>query len=246
MLSSAINSALIENPGVQSFLVRNDFIDNKNNTTNHRKKTVSKSANFFNWDDKKILKKISTYPRMIQMWKMFSPNVLSKDNLIVVEAFLNDGTTVNPFTGKKPVLDNTDFTVVMKNKSQLWRKYFENFRSVDAKHAGDKSFKNWILNPNNTYFGNKLDYKKLDSIKIWKVTQLSPSIILDKDQIFKKIRQPKEVKKDCLTCKKVYKNRLTKNQNKLTKKNKKEDNFKEKLPQNLEEYMKLAREKNNN
>ena len=36
---------------------------------------------------------------MIQMWKMFSPNVLSKDNLIVVEAFL-DGTTVNPFTGK--------------------------------------------------------------------------------------------------------------------------------------------------
>ena len=38
MLSSAINSALIENPGVQSFLVRNDFIDNKNNTTNHRKK----------------------------------------------------------------------------------------------------------------------------------------------------------------------------------------------------------------
>ena len=27
---------------------------------------------------------------------------------------------------------------------------------------------------------------------------------------------------------------------------KKEENFKEKLPQNLEEYMKLAREKNNN
>ena len=87
------------------------------------------SENFSNWDNKKLLKKISTYPRMIQMWKMFSPNVLSKDNLIVVEAFLNDGTTVNPFTGKKPVLDNTDFTVVMKNKSQLWRKYFENFRS---------------------------------------------------------------------------------------------------------------------
>ena len=246
MLSSAINSALIENPGVQSFLVRNDFIHNKNNSINHRKKTFSKSANFFNWDNKKILKKISTYPRMIQMWKMFSPNVLSKDNLIVVEAFLNDGSTVDPFTGEIPFLDNTDFTVVMKNKSQLWRKYFENFRSVDAKHAGDKSFKNWILNPNNTYFGNKLDYKKLDSIKIWKVTQLSPSIILDKDQIFKKIRQPKEVKKDCLTCKKVYKNRLTKNQNKLTKKNKKEDNFKEKLPQNLNEYMNMVKNKNNN
>ena len=46
MLSSAINSALIENPGVQSFLVRNDFIDNKSNSTNHRKKTVSSQQIF--------------------------------------------------------------------------------------------------------------------------------------------------------------------------------------------------------
>ena len=242
MLSSAVNSALIENPGVQSFLVRNNFIDKKNNHSNHQKKNISISKNYFNWDNKKILKKISTYPRMIQMWKMFSPNVLSKDNLIVVEAFLNDGSTVNPFTGQKPVLDNTDFTVVMKNKSQLWRKYFENFKSVDARHAGDKSFENWILNPNNKYFGNNLDYKKLDSIKIWEVTQLSPSLILNKDQTFKKIRQPKEVKKDCLTCKKIYKN----NQNNLLRNSKRENNFKEKLPQNLEEYMRLAREKNNN
>ena len=29
MLSSAVNSVLIENPGVQSFLVRNDFIEKK-------------------------------------------------------------------------------------------------------------------------------------------------------------------------------------------------------------------------
>ena len=246
MLSSAVNSALIENPGVQSFLVRNNFIDKKNNHSNHQKKNISISKNYFNWDNKKILKKISTYPRMIQMWKMFSPNVLSKDNLIVVEAFLNDGSTVNPFTGQKPVLDNTDFTVVMKNKSQLWRKYFENFNSVDARHAGSKSFKNWILNPNNTYFGNKLDYKKLDSVKIWKITQLSPSIVLDKQQMFKKIRLPKEVTKDCLTCKKIYKNSYKKNQNNLFRNPKEEDNFKEKLPQNLEEYMKLAREKNNN
>ena len=246
MLSSAVNSALIENPGVQSFLVRNNFIDKKNNHSNHQKKNISISKNYFNWDNKKILKKISTYPRMIQMWKMFSPNVLSKDNLIVVEAFLNDGSTVDPFTGEIPFLDNTDFTVVMKNKSQLWRKYFENFNSVDARHAGSKSFKNWILNPNNTYFGNKLDYKKLDSVKIWKITQLSPSIVLDKQQMFKKIRLPKEVTKDCLTCKKIYKNSYKKNQNNLLRNPKEEDNFKEKLPQNLEEYMKLAREKNNN
>ena len=90
---------------------------------------------------------------------------------------------------------------------------------VDAKHAGDKSFKNWILNPNNTYFGNKLDYKKLDSIKIWKVTQLSPSIILDKDQTFKKNKTTKEVKKDCLTCKKFIK--ITKIKISLLKKIKK-------------------------
>jgi len=64
--------------------------------------------------------------------------------------------------------------------------------------------------------------------------------------MFKKIRLPKEVTKDCLTCKKIYKNSYKKNQNNLLRNPKEEDNFKEKLPQNLEEYMKLAREKNNN
>ena len=146
MLSAAINSVLIENPGVQSFLIRNNYVE-KNIKSKSKKQTLSKSGNYFNWDNKKMLQKISRYPRMIQMWKMFSPNVLSKDNLIIVEAFLNDGSTIDPFTGKKPILDDTDFNFVMKNKSQLWRKYFENFRRFDANYSGEKTFKNWILNP---------------------------------------------------------------------------------------------------
>lgn len=250
MLSASINSALIENPGVQSFLVRNNLIDKNINNNKNQKRTIKKSENYFNWDGKKMLERISRFPRMIQMWKMFSPSVLSKDNLIIVEAFLIDGNIIDPFTGKKPILDNTDFSVIMKNKSQMWRKYFENFRRFDANYSGENTFKNWVLNPKNTYFENKLDYEKLDSIKIWKITQLSPSIVLNKDNTFKNIRQPKEVKKDCLSCKKVFKNNLRHNKNNLKNNPKKDNSFKsnnkERLPQNLEEYMKVVKKKNNN
>ena len=249
MLSAAINSVLIENPGVQSFLVRNNYVE-KNIKSKSKKQTLSKSGNYFNWDNKKMLQKISRYPRMIQMWKMFSPNVLSKDNLIIVEAFLNDGSTINPFTGKKPVLDDTDFNLVMKNKSQLWRKYFENFRRFDANYSGENTFKNWILNSENRYFDKKLDYSKLDSIKIWKISQNSPSIVLDKNGIFKEIRYPNKVKKDCLSCEKVYKNNYRKKQSSLPKaqnKSKSSNSIKkERLPQNLEEYMLRVKKKNKN
>ena len=33
---------------------------------------------------------------------MFSPNVLSRDNIIVVEAFLNDGNILDPFLTRQP------------------------------------------------------------------------------------------------------------------------------------------------
>ncbi len=88
MLSAALHSALIENPGVQSFLIRNDLIE-KNKKQKNKKEIskINKAGNFFNWENNKMLERVSRYPRMIQMWKMFSPNVLSKDNLIIVEAF---------------------------------------------------------------------------------------------------------------------------------------------------------------
>ena len=71
---------------------------------------------YFNWDNKEMLKTITTIPRMHQMWKMFSPNVLAVDNTVIVEAYLNDGTVIDLFTGKKPILDNTDLKILMKDK----------------------------------------------------------------------------------------------------------------------------------
>ena len=227
MLSSASNSVLIENPGVQSFLIRNELIENNKIKTKSKKSTLNKSGNYFNWKNKRMLEKVARFPRMIQMWKMFSPNVLSRDNIIIVEAFLNDGTTINPFTGKKPVLNSTDFSVLMNNKSQLWRKYFENFRKFDARFDGEGTFKKWVMNPNNDYFKNNLNGQKIDSIKIWKITQSSPNILINKDGSFKGIKQPKEVKKECLTDKKQFKN----------KRNKKKKESKEKPIENIQDYL---------
>ena len=210
MLSAAFNSVLIENPGVQSFLIRNKLIEINKTKIKGRKSALNKSGNYFNWKNNRMLEKVARFPRMIQMWKMFSPNVLSRDNLIIVEAFLSDGSTINPFTGKKPVLNSTDFSDLMNNKSQLWRKYFENFRKFDARFNGENTFKAWVINPNNNYFKNNLNGQKIDSIKIWKISQSSPNILINKDGSFNGIRQPKEVKKECLTDKKQYKNKHNK------------------------------------
>ena len=56
------------------------------------------------------------------------------------------------------------------------------------------------------------------------------------------------MKKDCLSCKKVFKNNLRHSKNNLKNNPKKDNSFKsnnkERLPQNLEEYMKVVKKKN--
>jgi len=227
MLSAGLQSALVENPGVQSFLIKHKLIENSKIKTKSKKSALNKSGNYFNWKNKRMLEKVARFPRMIQMWKMFSPNVLSRDNIIIVEAFLSDGSTINPFTGKKPVLNSTDFSVLMNNKSQLWRKYLENFKRFDANRKGEGSFTQWVMNPNNNYFKNNLNGEKIDSIKIWKITQFSPNMSINNDGSFNGIKQPKEVKKECLTDKKQYKNNYN-NQKKESK---------EKPIENIQDYL---------
>jgi hypothetical protein len=132
--------------------------------------------------------------------------------LIVVEVELSDGSIINPFTGKKPILYSTDYKFIMNNKSQLWRKYFENFKSHKYKY-----FKKWVLNKNNDYFKKNLSGNKIVSVKIWKVSQNSPMMVI-KDGVFQKIRKPKEAIHELALTKKNLKKRKT---TPLRKKNKK-------------------------
>ena len=55
MLSAAIQSALVENPGVQSFLVRNKFVEPKPKPKGG--KSILNKGNHFNWENKRILEK---------------------------------------------------------------------------------------------------------------------------------------------------------------------------------------------
>ena len=131
------------------------------------------------WKNKLLIRKINRLPRMIQRWKMFE-NVPNTDQIIIVEANLDNGKKINPFTGKEPNLNSTDYKILMENKSQLWRKYFEWLYNKYIKENKNKKFKkdfqNWLLNPNNTYFDKNLNGAKIKSVEIWKVTQSSPRI----------------------------------------------------------------------
>ena len=42
----------------------------------------------------RTLRQISTYPRMIQRWNMFSPTVLGTDKTVIVEATLTNGEVI--------------------------------------------------------------------------------------------------------------------------------------------------------
>jgi len=157
------------------------------------KKTKKEEENYIN------LKDIHRYPRMIQKWTMFG-DVGSSDEIIIVEATLSNGKKINPFTGKEPVLNSTDYNILMKNKSQLWRKYFERLynktrKLTYAKHNKNakltilkmkNDFTNWIINPKNTYFKSTIGDNKIEDIEIYRVTTSAPNINKSKNNKVRK------------------------------------------------------------
>ena len=131
------------------------------------------------WKNKNHLRKINRIPRMIQNWKMFQ-NVPSADQIIIVKASLDDGSIINPFTGKKPILNSTEFKYLMKNKSQMWRKYFEWLSNKYLKNTNNliprEQFKNWILKSENEYFKNIIGKKRIVDVEIYRVSQAGPRL----------------------------------------------------------------------
>ena len=130
------------------------------------------------WRNIKTLKKINSFFRMNQNWIMFKR--VPGDEVIIVEATLDNGEKLNPFTGKKAELNSTDYRLLMNNKSQLWRKYFEDlFNRYDNENTSLKyknNFKNWILDSTNTYFNKNLNGNKIQHVEIWKVYHSQPKI----------------------------------------------------------------------
>ena len=152
-----------------------------------------KLINGINWSNNPTLEIINRIPRMIQRWTMFE-SVPVTEQIIILEANLDNGDEkINPFTGQKAILNSADYTIIMKNKSQLWRKYFEwignqAINLTKTTNKNEKQIKNskknlleiknnfiiWILNPHNTYFDKKLNGRKIKSVEIWRVSQAAP------------------------------------------------------------------------
>tara|TARA_B100002052_G_scaffold299190_1_gene336270 strand:+ start:7433 stop:9370 length:1938 start_codon:yes stop_codon:yes gene_type:complete len=141
-----------------------------------------------NWVNKLTLRQINKFPLMAQRWEMFE-NVPSSDEIIIISATLLDGTKINPFTGKSPVLNSTDYKYLSDNKNQFWRKYFEwlynrcrNNSYKKTKQAKIQSLMlksnltNWIQNPQNTYFDSINKKNEIIDVEVYRVTQACPKI----------------------------------------------------------------------
>ena len=107
-------------------------------------------------------------------------SVPNSDQIIIVEATLENGKKINPFTGEKVILNSTDYKILMKNKSQLWRKYFEWLYQKHKKGRKNKNLKNnltkWILDKDNIYFDKNLSGYQIKDVEIWRVSQSSPRL----------------------------------------------------------------------
>ena len=207
LLLSFINYNLAENRGVNYYMWKADYyndersvcVEDKEKDKKYNKELHRKKCGYFQHN--KSLKPFMSRPRMIQKWDMFSPGVLKRDKWLVVEATLSDGSIVDPFTGKSPVLDSVEYEILWKDINQFWRKYFTRIENK-ARHS--KEFKKWLVHTHNDYFVDTIGNRKIKSVKLWSLTQKNASINSDKlHKVYKKqipvkknLRKKNNTKKD--------------------------------------------------
>ena len=135
---------------------------------------------FDKFKQKRELKRICYYPRMIQRWNMFAPTVLGTDKTIIVEATLYNGDIINPFTGRAPVLDSLDYKYLWKEHNQFWRKLFSRISKKNNKKYV-KTFEKWLKKSTNKYFEENLNGSRIKSVKIWSLSQRNSEINSNKN-----------------------------------------------------------------
>lgn len=156
LLISSINYSLAANDGVNDLMEEYGY-----------------GKNYFRHNQ--TLKKIAYYPRMIQRWNMFSPTVLATDKVVIIEATLSNGDIIDPFTGKKPILDSVDYNDIWRDHNQFWRKFFSRVTKKGRKNVVNR-FEAWLKRYNNTYFNDNLNGHKIRQVKIWSLSQRNKDI----------------------------------------------------------------------
>ena len=156
-----------------------------NDGVNDRMEKYGYEKNYFK--HKPFLKKIANYPRMIQRWNMFSPTVLGTDKTVIVEATLQNGDIINPFTGKTPNLESLEYEDLWHDHNQFWRKFFSRVVKK-GKQKYVNRFETWIKNYKNEYFAENLNGQRIKSVKIWSLSQRNSNINKDtKYRVSKKL-----------------------------------------------------------
>jgi hypothetical protein len=79
--------------------------------------------------------------RFLQGWYMFSPNPVTEDGTIVVDALTADGRHVDPFTGKEPYWDVSARSLSL---TQIWSDYFNRIQ-LPANAGYRDAMKDYLL-----------------------------------------------------------------------------------------------------
>lgn len=130
-------------------------------------------------------RKVLNYLRMKQNWKMFAPNVLKNEKILVVDLLTEDNQRIDPFTGRKPINTSVvDFQIQDVNYGQFVRKFMKRSTKTDNS-TSFKEFEKWLMGSIKDINGKK--YSKTKSFNIWKLSEYSPKPNSSPTKIRKKL-----------------------------------------------------------
>nr|MCU0687784.1 HTTM domain-containing protein [Polyangiaceae bacterium] len=123
----------------------------------------------FRFEQPELFDSIIMYPRMMQGWRMFSPDAPKDDGTLVIDAVTADGRHIDPLVGGAP-----DFNAALHGpwyQSQLWCDYYLRI-SWDNNSGYREELKKYLFN------WHRLEHRpaedRIKSFDIWWVTNESP------------------------------------------------------------------------
>ena len=152
---------------VEYSLTANEGLKDRMDVPKEKKRTQASTLSKYRYR----LKRLLMYPRMIQRWNMFSPTVMRTEKWITADIEFFDGTSLSLFQNNDDIYSQLD-RKYFEHRDQFWRKFFGRInKRQNQKYIDD--FKNWLIK---TKYFPEYDGRKVKSVKLWHITERSPSM----------------------------------------------------------------------
>ena len=108
---------------------------------------------------------------MYQKWNMFSPKVITSETWVIADLTFENGEELTLFQTSSNIEKHFDRRYFQPFNNQFWRKLFSRIGKTQYKKHIPK-FKKWLKT---TDYFKEHDGRKITKVKLWKLSEPSPS-----------------------------------------------------------------------